>query len=126
MRTLAVELAGPGQVAIGAASRTVAGFTHHFDPAVTTDPAHTDGCRPPKRRPRMTYDTSSAGQATSPAPPISTGRVDARNRAGPLNAMGDNVTIQRIGRTLIRPNKLASGPSAATPNSRRRSRREPL
>ena len=31
---------------------------------------------------------------------------DARNRAAPLKAMGDNVTIQKNWQELIRPNKL--------------------
>ena len=49
---------------------------------------------------RRTNDESAAAESSHWA------EWDARNRAAPLNAMGDNVTIQKNWQELIRPNKL--------------------
>src|SRR5260370_823905 len=49
---------------------------------------------------RRTDDASAAAESSHWA------EWDARNRAAPLNAMGDNVTIQKNWQELIRPNKL--------------------
>jgi len=49
---------------------------------------------------RQTRDASAAAESSHWA------EWDARNRAAPLNAMGDNVTIQKNWQELIRPNKL--------------------
>src|SRR5258708_26385942 len=49
---------------------------------------------------RRTDDESGAAESSHWA------EWDARNRAAPLNAMGDNVTIQKNWQELIRPNKL--------------------
>ena len=49
---------------------------------------------------RRPADTSAAAETSHGA------EWDARNRAAPLKAMGDNVTIQKNWQELIRPSKL--------------------